>query len=693
MTEPAELDVSHAPDPVWTRLSVIWIIPILALIVSLGVAWRSYADRGVEIAILFSDATGIVPGQTVLKYREVEVGRVEAATFTEDLRQVAVSVLVERDIARYLDEEADFWLVRPEVTASGISRLDTVLSGVFIEGSWDAEVGTASTRFIALPAPPAVRSGQEGVSVTLRADDGGTLSDGAPVFFRGVQVGRLGNLRLAEGGDGVEVDAFIEAPHHTRISTATVFWDVSGFSVSLGAQGLRLDVRSLGALVQGGVEFSTLSSGGRPVAPGQRFRLHPDSETAQRSLFAGGLQAQVTLSVLLEDSVRGLTENADVVYRGQTIGQVTGLSLVVDVDPSRGRIVRERIDFAVSPERLGLSATAGLAEVLDFLGEQVDEGLRARIASTGLFGGSLVLEFADVDGAAAATIDTTADPFPVVPAAPADVTDVQATAEGVLSRINALPIEELLNSATTLMSEATGLLRKDGTQEAPDEVLGLIEDIRALVRSPDIAAAPGALRATLDEAQALLAELRAAELDLALAGAVSATSEAAATVSSAAEGVPDLIAALTEVAEGTAALPLDATVTEAQRVLARLGDLLGSDATSALPAQLGGALDELGAVLSELREGGAVENVNAALVSARDAAGSVAAASDELPVLVDQLDRAIAQISATLSAYGERSAFNSETVATMRELRRAAETVGSLARTLERNPNSLIIGR
>lgn len=690
---PADLDVTRAPDPIWTRLSIVWIVPVVALLVSLGVAWNSYANRGVVIEILFADATGIVPGQTVLKYREVDVGKVESVSFTDDLKQVAVSVRVNRPVARFIDSESEFWLVQPQVTVAGISRLDTVLSGMFIEGSWDANPGAAQFRFTALETPPSVRESDQGILVTLRAEDGGSLNNGAPVYFRGIQVGRLSNLRLAASGRGVLIDAFIEAPHSSRISSSTVFWNVSGFSVSLGADGLKLGVRSLGALVQGGVEFATLSPGGTPVTNGAAFRLQADEATARRSLFADRMQSTIALSVMLTASEQSLASGAQVIYRGQVVGEVTNQQIVISDAENGRRNVRERIDFAISPVRMGLPDGAPLSDVLDFLDEQVASGLRARVASTGLLGGTLALELAMVPGERPERVIRDADPNPVLPEGPPSIVDLQATAEGLLARFNALPIEELMASANDLMTTTTQLIASASVQDTPAAALGLLSDVRKLVQSDDVQAAPTALRDTLDQANGLLAELRAAKLDVALVEAMTATTEAADYVRSAADGVPSLIASLDTVAKSAADLPLRETVAEAQTVLARLGDLLGSETTAALPGRLGDTLDQLGGVLSDLREGGAVTNVNAALASARDAAGAVSSASERLPALVTRLDAAMSQISTTLASYGDRSTFNSETLALLREMRRAAESVGSLARTLERNPNSLILGR
>jgi paraquat-inducible protein B len=690
---PADLDLTRAPDPVWTRLSVVWVVPLIALIVSLGVAWQSYVNRGTDIEILFDDATGIVPDQTVLKYREVDVGRVQQVRFTDDLQQVVVTVRVQRDVARFVDSEAQFWVVQPQLTVAGISRLDTVLSGIFIEGTWDAVPGEPQTRFTALPGQPAVRDSERGITITLTADDGASLRDGAPVLYRGIQVGRLSNLRLADGASGVMIDAFIEAPHSARISTMTAFWNVSGFSASLGLDGLTLNVRSLGTLVQGGVEYATLSDGGQPVDPGQRFRLHDSEQVARRSLFSDADLTTYAFSVLLESNEPGLTTGAQVMYRGRAIGRVTGQTLEVAEDGGNGRIVRERVDFVISPERMGLPGTTNFDDLLDFLRDRAEAGLRVRVVSTGLLGGGLALELVELPEAGAARLDASAIPYPLLPAGPPDIVRFQDTAEGLLERFKALPIEETFNSFNDLMRAGTRLISNQNLQDTPEAALGLLADVRRLVQSDSVQATPEALRAALDEARGLLGEVRAARLDLALLEAVNATSEAAGFVREAATGVPELVQTLDEVAKGAAAAPIEETVVEAQRVLAQLTELIGSDETRALPGRLGGALDELGAVLSDLRAGGAVENVNAAMASARDAAGAVSSASERLPDLIARLDRAMTEISTTLAAYGDRSAFNSETLTMLREFRRAAESVGSLARTLERNPNSLILGR
>ena len=75
---PAPLDQRPTREPFWRRIAWIWIVPLVALLVTLGIAWRAYSERGVLIEVTFANATGVTPGQTALRFRDVDVGVVES---------------------------------------------------------------------------------------------------------------------------------------------------------------------------------------------------------------------------------------------------------------------------------------------------------------------------------------------------------------------------------------------------------------------------------------------------------------------------------------------------------------------------------------------------------------------------------------------------------------------------------------
>src|SRR5690606_35102546 len=107
---------------------------------------------------------------------------------------------------------------------------------------------------------------------------------------------------------------------------------------------------------------------------------------------------------------------------------------------------------------------------LEFLTPLVEDGLRARIAGAGLFGTSLMVELVEIPGASPAQIDAAAEPFPVIPAAPPDLSDVSATAQGLMTRLGRLKLEELLKSATDMMDSVTAIAASQDTRAIPESL-------------------------------------------------------------------------------------------------------------------------------------------------------------------------------------------------------------------------------
>ena len=628
------------------------------------------------ISVVFRDATGINPGETALKFREITVGKVEGVRFTTDLKSVVVDMRVDKDVAPYIDADAEFWIVRPIVSAQGISRLDTVLSGVFIEGFWDADPGEPEVRFEGLDKPTLTRLAGEGTWVTLSSAGAKGLAEGAPVTFRGIEVGRMQNLRLSDDDESVLADVFISSPHDKRMTTSTVFWDTSGFSVSLGAQGLSLNVDSLSKLVQGGVAFATLATGGTPVKAGHVFPLRPDQSTARSSLF-GSAQDDLRLNILIDNAIAGLKTDADVNYQGLTVGRVTDLGVDINDNRPADQRVMQRVTFVIAPGRLGLDADSTMEDALEFMAERVSQGLRAKVTSAGFLGTSLAIELVEDPNAAPATLDLEAKPYPAVPTLPAEISDVGASAEGLLSRLGGLEIEELLSSATNMLDAVT-----------------------QVAASPDTRAVPKALRETLDEAKLAAADLRevTAQLREANAGAkltamLDSAADAADAVKLAAADVPEMVQQMDDAAAAVKEFGFAEISAQADGILIDLRAMLGSDDAEQLPKNLSDTLQAASGLLTDLRDGDAAGSLNSALGSAKTAADEVARAAKTLPDLSARFQRLAARTEEVISSYGEQSSFNNEARTMVRELARAGQAFGSLARTIERNPRAFILGR
>lgn len=259
---PPKVEITNGRKSGVSGIAFVWIIPLLALFIAFGVAWQSYNARGPVIIVSFMDGSGIAAGETKLKYRDIEVGEVEEVGFSDGLGEVEVHIRLEKDIAEYVDESSVFWIVEPEVTAQGISGLSTVLSGVYIEGSWDTEVGEYANTFRGANVAPLIKPGDSGLQIAFRTTANGTLTDNAPILFRGIQVGQVGRAQIARSGAFAITEGLIYEEHRNLINSSTRFWDTAGFSFSVGPAGAEIDFSSLATLIGGGITFDTFVSGG-----------------------------------------------------------------------------------------------------------------------------------------------------------------------------------------------------------------------------------------------------------------------------------------------------------------------------------------------------------------------------------------------------------------------------------------------
>ncbi|MEM9794915.1 MAG: MlaD family protein [Pseudomonadota bacterium] len=791
-------------------VSAVWLVPIVAVLIAVAIAWQTYRDRGVLIAIAFPDASGIEVGTTTLRYREVTVGVVEDVGFTADLNEVNVYVRVNQAIAPYLDEDASFWIVQPEVTARGVEGLNTILSGTYIEGTWDSDVGITATAFRGDERAPIVPPGVEGTAIVLRARDSARLGPGSPILYRGIEVGEVAAPRLSPDGTEIRIDAFIRAPYDRQLSTATRFWDASGVSVDLGAGGVELRIGSVAAILEGGVNFDTLISGGRPIGRGHIYNIFEDENAARASTFETPTGRTVLFSALFPSAASGLAEGATVRFRGVRVGIVTDITGFIRPDDPQNEVQLLAV-LSLQPAKMGFEGARDDLDAVDFVDALVGAGLRAELVSTSILGGELAVELRMLDEVIPDTLEIGVADNPLIPTIEGEQPGLVTTAESLLTRLQDLPVEELLAAGTDLLQNLNRIAANDDTQALPSDIRALVGDGRGLVRdgrsiisSPDVAGAlldvrqvtrdlaemtqtfteeqlaenlsqtleaavdatrniaagttnletlratveravasidailadpdtralPGATRALLDDSRTLVAapELRATLAELAVVAAdirgitqrlaandaatrltntLEAAETAALSVADGTANLPELTASaervmqqaevlgesLNRLAEKANALALDRLVNATSELMETADAFLSSDDADDVPIVLVDTLEELRLTIQTIRTGGTLDNLNATLSSAAGAADSVNDAASDLPELVARLQRLSLEASSLFTAYGDGSRVNTELFEALRAATRAAEDVSSLSRTIERNPNSLLLGR
>uniref|UniRef100_UPI003F6D4415 MlaD family protein n=1 Tax=Planktotalea sp. TaxID=2029877 RepID=UPI003F6D4415 len=549
------------------------------------------------------------------------------------------------------------------------------------------------TEFVALDETPIYRHGQEGLRITLRTTPGGSLTDHSPITFRGIEVGRTGKARISLQGTFAIAEAIIYDPYSRLISPTTRFWDTSGFTFKVGAGGAEINFSSIATLLGGGLTFDTFVTGDDPVSDGSEFDVYVDENTARNSIFAASEVKPLEMRVVFDENVSGLAVDAPVELSGLRIGKVQSLSGVVETDAFGERRIKLNAVLAIQPARLGLQDDVTAEAALEFLTTRVNEGLRARLASAGLLVGGLKIELVQDDDAPSYIVQTGEGIIPIIPSTESLISDASATVEGVIARVNNLPIEELMESAIQLFYSAEVLISDEDLRETPQDMRALLGDVRGIVASKDMQAIPNSLNSAITRFEGLLQQLETDQLVTKLGDAIDAAARAAQGVNTSVEGVPDLLAEIQELAIRAQSLPLENLTKELTALTASADNILSTPAAQELPADLSAALNEINATLTELRNGGAVTNLNAALGSARDAANAVATSTQDLPALVGRVSAVLSQASTTIAGYNKGDVISRETQAALRDISKAAAAITSLARMLERNPSALIRGR
>jgi len=487
------LPQATAVPPRRARFSIVWIVPVVAALVALGIAAERVLSEGPTVTLVFKTADGIEAGKTFVKYKDVNIGQVTAVRLTDDFAKVEVTARIAKSAAGLMVEDAKFWVVRPRISLSGVSGLSTLLSGDYIGFQAGASQKKAR-KFVGMEVPPIITDGAAGTQFTLNAADLGSLGIGSPVYYRRLPVGQVVAFDLSADGKAVTVRVFVTAPYDKYVGADTRFWNASGFDVSLTANGLDVRTQSLVALLEGGVAFDTPPSGtvSAPVAANASYRLYPDRTTAMKQ--DEGIATKYVM--YFDESLRGLSVGAPVTFFGVPVGEVTAVGLSFTEKTLR---VRPRVDIVVYPERMIAnlpSAQEKLAETMvknaatrhAIMLRMVEQrGLRAQLTTGSLLTGQLYVALAYFPDAPKATFDANATP-PVLPSVASLLPDIEAKLSSILAKLDRVPLDAI----------GDGLKQNLATLEQT------LKDAGRVLSNFDAQVVP-ALKSTLDDAKTAVA--------------------------------------------------------------------------------------------------------------------------------------------------------------------------------------------
>jgi len=426
-----------------TRLSLVWIIPIVAAIIGAWVAVVKIMNQGPKIEIVFRSAEGLEAGKTKVHYNGVDVGQVATIRLSKDYKHVIATVEMAPDTEGFLVDDTRFWAVTPRISGATVSGLGTLISGAYIT----FEIGKSPKNrrsFEALDTPPVVTGDLPGRFFVLKTTDLGSVDTGTPVYFRRLKVGQVASYELDKDGRNLTVKIYVYAPYDQYVNPETRFWQASGIDVSLSATGVSVQTQSVMSMLIGGIAFETPATGQvlPPADPNTVFTLYRDRAEAYKP----PPQNPQTFLLIFNQSVRGLTVGAPVDFRGILIGEVTEVHAEVDLKTKEFLIYA---DITVDPQRLGVRTAAGQTGVSKgknrkLVDGMVSRGLRAQLRTGNLLTGSLYVAFDFYPDAPPFKVDWSRNPV-YLPTIPGQLEGVEASIASVIKKLDQVPYQEIGN--------------------------------------------------------------------------------------------------------------------------------------------------------------------------------------------------------------------------------------------------------
>lgn len=470
------------------KLSPIWIVPIVALLIGLWLAYDNYTKAGKQITLSMTNAEGIEAGKTKIKVHSVDIGLVEQVSLSEDLTHIQVTARITPKAQPMLVKDTQLWVVKPRIGLEGISGLNTVISGSYIQLQPGKSI-EASDQFTVLDQPPISPNGAQGVHVNLIGKVGNALRVGDPVTYQGMRVGRVVSATFDPQKRQMQHEVFIEHPYDVLVTENTRFWTAVGIDVKLDADGFKANIPTVESLIAGGVSFGHADDlpMGKPVSSEATFELYASEDAAHQQTYDQYLE----YVLLVNDTVRGLSKGAPVEFRGLRIGTVASVPWKFN-SPERKKGSRYAIPVLIhlEPARLEENGQADLNDWKNRIDRMLKRGLHATLKSGNLLTGSVFVDLNIEQKAHSSYRPQRFEGIPVLPTNATGLAQLEQKLSDLLDKLNRLDVEPVLSGLDKNLQQS---------EKTMQEIRALSQQVNQLLSQPELQQMPANVNQTMQE--------------------------------------------------------------------------------------------------------------------------------------------------------------------------------------------------
>ncbi|MGL4746276.1 MAG: MlaD family protein, partial [Shewanella sp.] len=283
------------------------------------------------LTITSAENMGLTAGAEV-RYKQLPIGQVLAVKLTKDLSAVEYQLELQPEFASLVRTDSYFIpesALSVDASIEGLSvkarDLATLTKGAvsLIPGSSNSPV-TADARlslFSSVEEAKQFFERQQRLYFTLTSVDGADVSQGSPIYYKKMQIGRVESVNWQSKTEDFAIKIAIDKQFQPLVQKPKVFWRNNALDVSASLAGIDVAVAPLQGALKGSISLGLLES---PQADATAsLKLYENKQLALA-------QAQA-IRLTLPASAK-LAAKAAIRYQGHQVGEVTQVKLNADLN-------------------------------------------------------------------------------------------------------------------------------------------------------------------------------------------------------------------------------------------------------------------------------------------------------------------------------------------------------------------------
>ncbi len=482
-------------------LTSIWLVPFIALIIALWLAYQYYIQIGSKITIRFKSNAGLIENQSPIKMRDVTIGIVKKISLSKDGKGVIINARMNREVDDYLNSKAKFWIVHPDVGTQGISGLDTIVSGSYIQlyGIKDTKAKKIK-HYIGLEHPY-IDDNAKGKYFVLSAPKSYNVSEKGIIYYRMMKIGRVERVAISPDGTHVNFTIFIEDDYIKYINSRSKFYARSNFNIDFSNRNLDISTAPFSQIIHGGISLYTpidTLDKNNTIREDKIFHLYKNfADMRSKQLVGDGEDKFFKLT--FKNKANKLQIGTPIEFKNFRVGYIT------DIRNSYSKKHRKIESYIYALIRT------------DIFNKKELNGLKAKISSINIpvIGADYIELF--FDNRHKTPLKKDKENYYIIPTIKKRAKkDIMSDVRVLIAKLQKLPLKKLLNSTTNLVNEnrkpINSLVKSlNRTVNSLDKTIKRLDDtlsnINRFTSKDDFIELPTTINNSLAQLQSTLLEL------------------------------------------------------------------------------------------------------------------------------------------------------------------------------------------